>query len=49
MYDKQFIIFSDEELKKLLDGEMVVTDDYDKTIYVSEAGYKKFNDFWEDE
>lgn len=57
MYMKHFIIFSEDELQELRNGKMIsMTLNYndfkpdDMILFVSEEGYKKFNEYWgEDE
>lgn len=46
---KQFIIFTDEELKKLLDGspvQMEASEYLPDLMFVTEDGYKKFLKFF---
>ena len=49
---KQFVIFTDEELKKLLDGgpvRMEASEDLPEIIFYNEYGYSEFQKFWGDE
>lgn len=48
---KQFIIFTKEELLKLLDGgpvRMESSEDLPEIIFYSEDGFDKFKKFWEE-
>lgn len=47
---KQFVIFTNEELQKLLDGRSVrmeASEDLPEIIFCSEDGLDKFEKFWE--
>lgn len=48
---KNFVVFTDEELKRLANDQQVIfTDDWGvPTYYMSEKCYKRFKEFWEDE
>ena len=48
---KQFVIFTKEELLKLLDGSpvrMEASEDLPEIIFYSEDGLDKFEKFWEE-
>lgn len=50
-YERNFMVFTDEEIDKLKDGRPVYYYDGNRyqTVFFSEEGYKEFKKFWNED